>query len=316
MPWQPGDISFHLLTDDTDDTVAFLRIMTPAGDLLFMAESEAVGGVPRLCRAHLHSDSGANSIGIANLRLIARVAMERMSAGGGHNHNKKRSRSRKKNAAILIKFKERIGQLGRVEAISRVASGSPAISILRLSSAKTVVNVPAAALALSKRGVPMLHAKRASEAIQQTNEFVVSVPLLEDPQVLGAELRTAGIAASVVDQAPVDVAAVRKRQNLTQEQFALRYNLDLETVQNWERGRRTMDKAAENYLRVIDYASDAAARAQEKQCVEISSAFELNSPLRPHSTARATGRSGQILASGSTALSEDTISLTKTQYDA
>ena len=280
MPWQPGDISFHLLTDDTDDTVAFLRIMTPAGDLLFMAESEAVDGAPRLCRAHLHSDSGANSIGITNLRLIARVAMERMSACGGHNQNKKRSRSRKKNAAILIKFKERIGQLGRVEAISR-AAGSPAISILRLSSAKTVVNVPAAALALSKRGVPMLHAKRASEAVQQTNEFVVAVPLLEDIQVLGAELRTAGIAASVVDQAPVDVAAVRKRQNLTQEQFALRYNLDLETVQNWERGRRTMDKAAENYLRVIDYASDAAARAQEKQCVEPSISSRLIRPCDP-----------------------------------
>ena len=129
----------------------------------------------------------------------------------------------------------------------------------------------------------MLRAKRVVEAVQQSSEFAVAVPLLEDPQALGAELRTAGIAASVVDQAPVDVAAVRKRQNLTQEQFALRYNLDLDTVQNWERGRRKMDKAAENYIRVIDYASDSAARAQEKHSIEISTAVELNSPLRSHS---------------------------------
>ena len=113
MPWQPGDISFHLLTDDTDDTVAFLRIMTPAGDLLFMAESEAVGGVPRLCRAHLHSDSGANSIGIANLRLIARVAMDRISADGGHTHNKKRSRSKKGHHPFKIQGTHRtIGERG------------------------------------------------------------------------------------------------------------------------------------------------------------------------------------------------------------
>jgi len=49
---------------------------------------------------------------------------------------------------------------------------------------------------------------------------------------------------------------------LTQEQFALRYGLDLDTVQNWEQGRTKPDKASAAYLRVIARRPDEAVAAQ------------------------------------------------------
>ena len=45
--------------------------------------------------------------------------------------------------------------------------------------------------------------------------------------------------------------AIREGLALSQEQFALRYALDVDAVRNWERGRRQPDRAARSYLRVI-----------------------------------------------------------------
>ena len=49
---------------------------------------------------------------------------------------------------------------------------------------------------------------------------------------------------------------------MTQQQFALQFNLPLATVQHWEQGRE-LDQAANNYLRVIATDPILAARAQE-----------------------------------------------------
>jgi putative transcriptional regulator len=49
---------------------------------------------------------------------------------------------------------------------------------------------------------------------------------------------------------------------LTQEQFALRYGLDLDPVQNWEQGHTKPDEASSAYLRVIARRPDEAVAAQ------------------------------------------------------
>ena len=54
---------------------------------------------------------------------------------------------------------------------------------------------------------------------------------------------------------------------LTQEQFALRYGLDVDAVQNWEQGRYQPDRATLAYLRVIERQPTEAARAQEEPAV-------------------------------------------------
>ena len=59
----------------------------------------------------------------------------------------------------------------------------------------------------------------------------------------------------------VDVAAIRKRQKLSQSAFADRYGLSVGTVRDWERGRRKPDRAAQVLLSVIDRNPEAVTRA-------------------------------------------------------
>ena len=44
---------------------------------------------------------------------------------------------------------------------------------------------------------------------------------------------------------------LRRRLNLTQEQFAERYEIPIASIRDWEQRRTTPDKAVRTYLRVI-----------------------------------------------------------------
>ena len=59
----------------------------------------------------------------------------------------------------------------------------------------------------------------------------------------------------------VDVAEIRKRQNLSQADFADRYGLNVSTVRDWEQNRRSPDRAAMVLLSVIDREPEAVTRA-------------------------------------------------------
>ncbi|HEX2528266.1 MAG TPA: helix-turn-helix domain-containing protein [Geminicoccus sp.] len=105
---------------------------------------------------------------------------------------------------------------------------------------------------MARRGMTLLGAKRALEEMLASGRAFVAVPTVEDADVLMSELAAAGVAAKVLAKEPsVDVKAIRERLSLSQEQFALRYGLDVDAVRNWERGRRQPDRAARSYLRVL-----------------------------------------------------------------
>lgn len=59
------------------------------------------------------------------------------------------------------------------------------------------------------------------------------------------------------------VRALRKKLNLTQEEFAARFHLPLGTVRDWEQGAHRPDKAAQVLLAVIEKDPDAVTRALE-----------------------------------------------------
>ena len=92
----------------------------------------------------------------------------------------------------------------------------------------------------------------------------VSLPAAGDVRDLIAALKATGFTATPMARAPVDVKALRQRLDLSQEQFALQFNLDLDTVCNWEQGRYAPDRASANYLRVIARLPAEAAAAQEE----------------------------------------------------
>jgi putative transcriptional regulator len=60
---------------------------------------------------------------------------------------------------------------------------------------------------------------------------------------------------------PDDVRAIGRRLGLSQEQFASRYGFSVETIRNYEQGRRRPSGPARVLLRVIAGEPDAVTRA-------------------------------------------------------
>lgn len=54
---------------------------------------------------------------------------------------------------------------------------------------------------------------------------------------------------------------VRRRLGLTQSEFSLRLNIPLETIRNWEQGKRTPTGTARTLLRLLDRAPELAILA-------------------------------------------------------
>jgi DNA-binding transcriptional regulator YiaG len=172
-------------------------------------------------------------------------------------------------------LKERLERLGPVRDVSRVASGSPAVMFLRPAKGHELKSVTAA-LTLANRGVPLLKAKRAVEEMARNGVAVLELPKVEDRRAVLAEFAAAGIHANPRAEGVVNVKALRERLGLTQEQFSLRFGIDIDTLQNWERRRRVPDLAAQRFLRVIERAPEAAARAQEE--IDIRDEVRENAP--------------------------------------
>jgi len=158
-------------------------------------------------------------------------------------------------------LRERFARLGPIRDIGRVPLGSPAVLVLRLPPGGPVPRTIDATHALARRGMTMLRAKRAVEAMLGDGRVFVDVPTVEDPAALATDLATdlaaAGIAAAPVETpGTVDVRGLRERLHLSHEQFALRYGLEVETLRGWEDGHQEMDAAARSYLRPISNAPE------------------------------------------------------------
>jgi putative transcriptional regulator len=109
-----------------------------------------------------------------------------------------------------------------------------------------------AILALHQAGLAMLKAKRTIEAVMATGSALAHPPLVASVDALLEALTAAGFPAQMLDQAAEpDVRALRDRLDLTREQFALRYGLNVENLRNWEDGRRPLDSTARSYLTAI-----------------------------------------------------------------
>jgi putative transcriptional regulator len=87
-------------------------------------------------------------------------------------------------------------------------------------------------------------------------------PVTDAPALAPAAAGTAtiGAAAPRTDDAAY-AKGVRARTRLTQAQFAARIGVPIETVRNWEQGKRSPRGPARALLRLIDRAPDAAFAA-------------------------------------------------------
>jgi putative transcriptional regulator len=90
----------------------------------------------------------------------------------------------------------------------------------------------------------------------------------QDFENLGESIRQAGRIrrgeaepSRVVEFAPVDVKAIRRRLGKSQSEFALMIGVSVSTLQNWEQGRRRPDGPARALLRVAAANPEAVAAA-------------------------------------------------------
>jgi putative transcriptional regulator len=61
--------------------------------------------------------------------------------------------------------------------------------------------------------------------------------------------------------AKIDVKAIRKKTGLTQEEFSIRYAINLASLRDWEQGRFSPDPTARAYLTIIDRDRAAVEKA-------------------------------------------------------
>ena len=59
----------------------------------------------------------------------------------------------------------------------------------------------------------------------------------------------------------IDVKAIRGRLGLTQQEFAVRFGFNINTLRHWEQGRRVPEGPTRAYLMVIDREPQAVEKA-------------------------------------------------------
>ena len=61
--------------------------------------------------------------------------------------------------------------------------------------------------------------------------------------------------------AEIDVRAIRGRLGMTQQEFAIQFGFNINTLRHWEQGRRVPEGRARAYLMVIDREPKAVQKA-------------------------------------------------------
>lgn len=108
---------------------------------------------------------------------------------------------------------------------------------------------------------PSRRSKPLSRSVSGTTKFgrelVKSVE--QATAFIKGEIRLRSYRYNVPDR--IDVRAIRRRQGLSQAEFAGRYALNRRTIQEWEQGRAEPDSTIRAYLTVIDRDPNAVERA-------------------------------------------------------
>src|SRR5689334_13080070 len=134
-------------------------------------------------------------------------------------------------------FRAVLERRGPTSAKSPARSGFPVPLVLVLDDVKQPVEL---VRLLKKRGLSL---RKAHETLNRLAKGeTVAVELCADaPGRAVSELAALGVAAHVIEPPQSDVRCVRERLGLSQAEFALRFGLELATVQNWEQGRYRPD---------------------------------------------------------------------------
>ena len=102
----------------------------------------------------------------------------------------------------------------------------------------------------------------AEVTMTENNSTALGQELIEAMQEAVAHASGALELPSRTVQVPesVDVAGIRKRLDLSQQEFADRFGFSVSAVRDWEQGRRRPERAARLFLKVIEMERPAVER--------------------------------------------------------
>ena len=92
-------------------------------------------------------------------------------------------------------LKEQFARLGPVKGIDLVRGGSPAVISIRALPGAANLKTISAVIALVRRGVAVLRAKRAVEEVLDRGSVTIFVPNVENATTLAGEIADAGFLA-------------------------------------------------------------------------------------------------------------------------
>jgi DNA-binding transcriptional regulator YiaG len=79
----------------------------------------------------------------------------------------------------------------------------------------------------------------------------VPVVLFGDLNAIVSELLALGVLAAPIQAPQVNLKQIREALDLTQNEFATLYDIELDTLQNWEQGRNIPDKGTMHFYKFV-----------------------------------------------------------------
>jgi DNA-binding transcriptional regulator YiaG len=80
----------------------------------------------------------------------------------------------------------------------------------------------------------------------------VPVVLFGDLNAIVSELLALGVLAAPIQAPQVNLKQIREALDLTQNEFATLYDIEVDTLQNWEQGRNIPDKGTMHFFRFVE----------------------------------------------------------------
>lgn len=131
----------------------------------------------------------------------------------------------------------------------RNASGIPLAVILSLAGPiKRPVDL---VRLLVRNGMSLRKAHATLNRLAEGATVPTELPRVADADAVLTELRQLGIEGSRREPPQIDAKAIREQQDLTQQEFAVKYGLEVATVRNWEQDRTRLSGPARILLGVI-----------------------------------------------------------------
>ncbi len=99
---------------------------------------------------------------------------------------------------------------------------------------------------------------RLVEILADGSERSLPPPLRDSERMMAAPSVSPGRQAEPAATDPSYARRIRSQTRLTQAEFAARIDVPIETVRNWEQGKRSPRGPARALLKLIDHAPDVA----------------------------------------------------------